>query len=223
MAATFRAAIFDFDGVLVDTIPLHHASYRQLFAEEGVEFTMDDYRRVASGAPRHRVIRAVLGDDLPAERFERLMARKEEIVLELAREQGLRPIDGVLELVDRLRREGLLLGVASSSRTARVFLETMQLDDRFDATTDARDTELAKPDPEVFLSTAARLGVEPAQCLVFEDAPVGVVAARAAGMRVVAITSTTSAEQLAGADWVIDSFVGFDPTPILFPPCATRP
>ena len=211
----FRAAIFDFDGVLVDTVELHYTSFRRLFADEGVDFSLADYMRVANGAPRHRVIRAVLGDDFPASKFEALMDRKEEIILDLAANVGLRPIDGALDLVDALRDSGLRVGVASSSRTARVFLEIMKIDQLFDAITDARDAARSKPDPDVFLATARHLGVDPHACVVFEDAKVGIAAAKAAGMRVVAITTTTAATELAGADWVVDTFVGFDPRTIV--------
>ena len=222
-AATFRAVIFDFDGVLVNTISLHYSSYRRLFASEGVTFTFGDYQRVANGAPRHRVIRAVLGDDLPEEKFQALMERKETIVRDLAsRGEGLKPLDGVLDLVHRLRNHGLLVGVASSSRTAAVFLRTMKIELLFHAVTDGLETMRSKPHPEVFIKTARKFGVPPEHCLVFEDASVGVTAARAAGMSVVGITTTTPAEDLREANWVIDSFVGFDETPILFPTCVAE-
>jgi beta-phosphoglucomutase len=210
-----KAAIFDFDGVLVNTIPLHFRSFRELFREQGVEFTFDDYRRVANGVPRDRVIKAVLGENLRPELFARLMRRKEDLILDLLDREGIQAIDGAMELVERLRALGLRLGVASSSRTAARFLSRLGAAHLFHAVTDASETVRAKPDPEVFLTTARKLEVGPAQCLVFEDAPLGVAAARAAGMKVVAITSTTSADQLHEADLVIDSFVGLDPLPLL--------
>lgn len=213
----FDAAIFDFDGVLMNTIPLHYRSYRDLFATEGVAFSFEDYLRTASGASRDRVIRTVLGAQIAPEKFEALMRRKQEIVLDLARTDGLKPIDGAFDLVGRLRQLGLGIGMGSSSRTAALFLATMQLDHFFDATTDALETKRSKPDPEVFLTTARKLGVSPARCLVFEDADVGVEAGKAAGMTIVAITTTRSAAVLHEADLVIDNFAGFDPEPILFP------
>ena len=206
----FRAAIFDFDGVLADTVDLHYTSFRRLFADEGVDFSFADYMRVANGAPRHRVIRAVLGDNLLASKLEALMDRKEEIIFDLAASVGLRPIDGALDLVHTLRDSGLRLGVASSSRTARAFLGIMKIDQLFEAITDACDAARPKPDPDVFLATARHLGVDPHTCVVFEDAKVGIEAAKAAGMRVVAITTTSAATELADADWVVDTFVGFD-------------
>ena len=219
----FRAAIFDFDGVLVDSIPLHHASYRDLFAAEGVEFGFDDYIRVANGAPRDRVIRSILGEDLPQDRFQWLMNRKEEIILEMVKDNGLPFIEGVLNLVDKLKAMELRIGIASSSRSAEKFIRALNMEQLFDAVTDAVHTTHTKPDPEVYLATASRLGVQPQDCIVFEDAPVGITAARAAEMKVVAITTTNSAEELRDADWVIDSFTGFDLLSTLFLEVVTEP
>jgi beta-phosphoglucomutase len=214
----FQAAIFDFDGVLADTIPLHFESFRRLFEAEGARFTFEDYQRRASGAPRDRVIRAILGEEIPPAKMRALMERKEEILLELIREQGLRPIDGALELVKRLRGLGLRLGMASSSRTAARFLEAIGGRPLFDAVTDALEAIRPKPDPEVFLATARKLGVEPPRCLVFEDAVPGIRAARAAGMKVVAIATTCAARDLREADWVIESFADFDSLQVLYTP-----
>ncbi len=213
----FQAAIFDFDGVLADTIPVHYRSFRKLFEAEGREFTFEDYQRVANGAPRDRVIRAILGNDLPPEKFSALMKRKEEIVLELITSEGIQPIDGALELVVQLRSLGLRTGIASSSRTAELFLKNLRAEHLFDAVTDGQVSQQPKPHPEVFMTTARKLGIEPHRCLAFEDAVFGIRAARAAGMKVVAITTTTAAEKLVEAHWIIDSFKSFDPVSILYP------
>jgi beta-phosphoglucomutase len=226
-SAHFRAAIFDFDGVIADSIPLHFEAFRKLFEEEGLLFTFDDYRRAANGAPRDVVIRGVMGE-LAAERLQDLMARKEHYVLELLERRGLSPIPGSLELVRALRAKGLRTAVASSSRTARRFLEALKPADPslvpaalFDAVLEGDGARAPKPDPEVFLLAAKALGVPPERCLAFEDAVNGVRSARAAGMTVVAITTTERAEALGEAHRIFQSFAEIDPAALLAEPLRT--
>lgn len=210
----FRAVIFDFDGVIADTIPLHFASYREMFREAGVQFSFADYLRVGNGAARHEVVRATMGE-LPDDEKRRLMDRKGEIMLELVRRDGLQAIPGSLELVRRFRELGLKLGLASSSRSAVQFLESMGERDLFDAVTDALQTVKAKPDPEVYLATATKLGIPPENCLAIEDAILGVQSAHAAGMAVLAVTTTTTADDLKDADWVVESLTQVRPEKLL--------
>ncbi len=218
----FQAAIFDFDGVIADSIPLHFEAFRRLFRDEGVDLTLDDYRRRINGLPRDRSIRAVLGD-LPAEKLKDLMERKGRYVFELLAHRGLKPIPGSLELVQALRARGLRTAIASSSRTARRFLEAIRPADPslgppaalFDAILEGDASRAPKPDPEIFLLAARAVEVPPERCLAFEDAASGVAAARAAGMRVVALTTTDTKEALRHADRVCASFAEIDPDEVL--------
>jgi len=213
----FQAAIFDFDGVIADSIPLHYEAFRRVFAAEGVAFTFEDYRRTANGAPRDKVIRTVLGQVEP-ERLKRLMAEKEREVMTLLGERGLEPIPGALEMARDLRSRGLRTAVASSSRTARRFLEALEPRDDscrpaislFEAVLESDGIRAPKPDPEIFLMAAKAVGTEPEDCLAFEDAVQGVRAARAAGMLVVALTTTEDREALGEADLIFDSFGEID-------------
>jgi beta-phosphoglucomutase len=173
---TPRAAIFDLDGVIADTVPLHFRSFRDLFAAEGVDFSFDDYKAVANGAARALTIRTVMGKGLTPEKFEFLMTRKEEITLELAARDGLHRIPGAIELAQAFKDRWLLLGMASSSRLAVRFIEMMGYQEVFHAMSDAREVKKAKPSPDVFLLTASKLDVEPGRCLVIEDSVLGVQA-----------------------------------------------
>jgi beta-phosphoglucomutase-like phosphatase (HAD superfamily) len=219
---SFRAAIFDFDGIIADSIPLHFESFRKLFGEEGVDFTFDDYQRWANGRPRDHVIRAILGDVEPG-RLKELMARKERYILEILARKGLPPIPGSLELAKAFRGLGLRTAVASSSRTARRFLEALSPVDPalgpppalFEVVLEGKDSRAPKPDPEIYLSTAKALGVPPPECIAIEDAANGVQAARAAGMLVVAVTTTESPEALKGAHAIFSSFAEIDPRALL--------
>jgi beta-phosphoglucomutase len=218
----FQAAIFDFDGVIADSIPLHYEAFRRVFAAQGVTFSFEDYRRVANGAPRDMVIRTVLGQ-MDSGRLKWLMAEKEREVMALLGERGLQPIPGALELARDLRSRGLRTAVASSSRTARRFLEALEPRDPscrpplslFDAVLESDGIRAPKPDPEIFLSAAQAVGTRPEDCLAFEDAVQGVRAARAAGMLVVALTTTEERGALGEAHLIFDSFGEIDPDGLL--------
>ncbi len=226
----FQAAIFDFDGVIANSIPLHLESFRRLFADEGVDFTFNDYQRVANGRPRDYVIRAMLGEVEP-ERLKELMARKERYILDILDRCGLQPIPGSLELAKAFRSLGLRTAVASSSRTARRFLDALTPADPslgqpsalFEVILDGADSRKPKPDPEIFLAAARALGVHPAECIAIEDAANGVRAARAAGMWVVAVTTTETVEDLKEAHAVFSSFEEINPQTFLTQHISSRP
>jgi beta-phosphoglucomutase len=222
--ARFRAAIFDFDGVIADSIPLHFEAYRRLFADEGREFTLEEYRLRVNGKPRDESIRAILGDVEPA-RLRDLMARKERYVFQALERDGLRPIPGSLELAKAFRDRGLRTAVASSSRTARRFLEALSGADPalgrpaglFDAVLEGDGVRAAKPDPEIYVAAAAAVEVPPAECVAFEDAVNGVQSARGAGLWVVAVATTEDPGALlrAGSHAVYPGFAEIDPDRIL--------
>jgi HAD superfamily hydrolase (TIGR01509 family) len=196
-----------------------------VFAEEGVAFEWDDYRRLANGRPRDHVIRAVLGDVAP-DRLEDLMARKESAIFEILRDRGLQPIPGSLEMAHALRARGLRTAIASSSRTARRFLEALRPPDPalgrpaelFDAVLEGDSRHAPKPDPGIFLAAAEAVGVKPSRCVAFEDAPNGVRAARGAGMWVVALTTTVERGALGESHVIFSSFAEIDPDAL----CAGR-
>lgn len=218
-AIRFKAAIFDFDGVIANSIPLHFESFRRLFSEEGVEFTFDDYRRLANGRPRDEVIRAVLGKGIEPVRFRRLMDLKERYIFEILARDGLRPIPGSLELAKALRDRGLRTAVASSSRTARRFLDAIVTADKslgrpvdlFDRVLEGDGVRAAKPDPDIYIAAAQSLGLRPHECIAIEDAVNGIRAAKAAGMPVIAVATTEEREALSESDAVFSSFADMDP------------
>ena len=198
-----RAYLFDMDGVLVRTEALHFGAYVGLFEARGVRFALDDYRRVGAGRSREQVLRAVLGP-LEGDALAALMAEKQQRVEALVAERGVELIPGAEAFIDRSRAAGFRQAVATSSRSPALFLGAMAA--RFDAVVDRGQVAHGKPAPDLFLRAAELLGAAPADCLVFEDAPAGVEAARAAGMRVVALSTSHSPEALSGADWVVPDF-----------------
>lgn len=182
--------IFDLDGVLTDTSELHYRSWKLVARELGLSFD----RRVSDamrGLSRPQSLAILLGDQ--ADRFgpeekARLAERKNAEYLRLVAQ--MTPADlypGTLELLRGLRARAVRVALASSSRNAARVVERLGIGALLDVIVDANQASRSKPDPQVFLAAAERLGVRPARCVVVEDAEAGVAAALAAGMRVVGI------------------------------------
>lgn len=187
---TTRAVIFDVDGVLVRTDALHERSWRALAHQERLPFP-DDLPDKLRGVSRERSLELVLGDAFGSytdRQRTALMDQKNAAFLEAV--NAMTPADtlrGVRELLEELRTIGVKLAAASASRNARVVLDRIELSDHLDATIDGHDAPRAKPDPQCFLLAAKTLGIDPARCVVVEDAPAGVQAALNAGMQVVGV------------------------------------
>lgn len=185
-----RAVIFDLDGVLVSTDELHFQAWKQLADAEGIPFDRVINHRLR-GVSRLESLEIIL------ERAARPYSPEQKIALADAKNamyrellSTLTPADalpGAAELPAALKARGVKIAVGSSSRNTSLILERLDWSDRFDVVVDGNDIRRSKPDPEVFVLAAQRLGVPPAQCLVVEDAIAGVEAARRAGMAVFGI------------------------------------
>lgn len=201
-----KALIFDFDGLLVDTETPAFESWRALYAEHGHELTLDLWQG-ALGTSHGFDALAHLAQ-LAAQPIDRaaLLERRLAAKHALSAAQPLLP--GVREVLRQAGGLGLPCAVASSSSRAWVggWLRHHGIDEQFACVRTADDVLLTKPAPDLFLSAAACLGVPPEHCLVFEDSPNGILAARAAGMRVVAVPGAiTRRLALPSADLVIES------------------
>ncbi|MGC8837964.1 MAG: HAD family hydrolase [Anaerolineae bacterium] len=199
------AVIWDMDGVLVDSGEAHYAAWARLFQEEGVPYTREQFLQ-SFGQRNDRILRTLLGPDLPEERLRELDARKEAYYRALIPSR-VRLLPGAWELLCALREAGARQAVGSSGPRANVeaTVDALGLSSFFGALVAAEDVREGKPSPEVFLVAAERLGVPPARCVVLEDAAVGVQAALAAGMHCVALTTTRPAHELAAAHRVVAS------------------
>ncbi len=183
-----RAVLFDVDGVLVDSYAAHRRSWQRLAAEEGLPFSEEAFRRAFGRTSRESIAYFWPGRSSDAARLD---ARKEELFRAEIRER-FPAMDGARELVQALHAAGFALAVASSAPPENVELTIERLAVRgcFAAIVTGHDVSRGKPDPQVFLLAAERLGVPPARCVVVEDAPPGVLAAHRGGMKAVALLST---------------------------------
>ena len=198
------AFVFDMDGVLVRSEGVHLAAYQAVFARRGISLTADRYRQLF-GRSREQVIQAVMGQ-LPPGELERMMAEKGDEVIGVIAERGVDQVAGAKEFVGAVQALGLPTAVATSSRTPALFLEAIGLDGAFDVVVGRTQVQDPKPAPEAYLLAARGLGVPPESCVVIEDSPLGVTAARRAGAYVVALTTTHGAEALGEAHRVVDGF-----------------
>jgi beta-phosphoglucomutase family hydrolase len=215
------ACLFDLDGVITQTAKLHSAAWKQMFDEflkertgESFEpFSARDYDRYVDGRPRIDGVRTFLdarGIEHDDKLDRELGDRKNELVLQLIREQGVEVYDASIAFVKEARDRGLRRAVVSSSANTREVLKSVGIEDLFEAVVDGvvaeREGFAGKPAPDTFLAGARALEVEPARAAVFEDALAGVEAGRAGDFGwVIGVDRTGQADALAehGADVVV--------------------
>ena len=217
-----RALIFDFDGVIVDSEPLIFELTRQMAAKEGWTVSREEYFRDYLALDDRGIVERLYqshGQSMD-------VARRDELVEWKAREyagiirDGLAPMPGAVEFVRRAA-ENYPLAIASGSLRGEIehLLAKLGLQKKFALLATADDVERSKPDPAVYLKALAGLAMHPAfqefplraaECLAIEDAPLGVIAAHAAGMKCLALAHSRPSQELNHADWVFESLEGVD-------------
>lgn len=185
------AAVFDWDGVILDSSRHHEESWERLARETGRDLPVGHFRR-GFGRRNVEIMRDMLGWSRDLAEIEQLSRRKEELYREVVEAWGVDPLPGVRPWLEQLAEAGIPCGIGSSTeeKNVRLGLKRLGLGEFFQTAVTAEHVQRGKPAPDVFLEVARRLGAEPARCVVFEDAPAGVEAGQAAGMRVVGVTTT---------------------------------
>jgi beta-phosphoglucomutase len=185
-----RAVLWDVDGTLIDSSEYHWLSWRGALAAENFQITREQFASTF-GQRNDEILRAYF-PRYTAEEVARVGESKERAYRELIRARGIGLLPGVRRWLEKLKRDGWLQAIASSA--PRLNLDTiiaaLSLEDFFSAVASAEDVTAGKPDPQVFLAAARKLGVEPSRCVVVEDAPAGTEAARRARMRSIGVLST---------------------------------
>jgi beta-phosphoglucomutase len=198
-----KAVVFDLDGVIVDTARYHYLAWKRLADELGIKFTETDNERL-KGVSRIRSMEILMelgGITLSQHEKERLANKKNAWFVDYVERMLPEEIyPGVAALITTFKQHGMRIALASSSKNAKTVLQLLHIEHLFEVVVDGTMVVHSKPDPEIFILAAKRLGVEPKECLVFEDAEAGVEAALAAGMHCVGIGSP---EQLFKAMRVI--------------------
>ncbi|MFF2910100.1 beta-phosphoglucomutase [Paenibacillus sp. NPDC057934] len=200
---TIHACLFDLDGVLVDTAKYHYIAWKELADDLGFPFTEQDNERLkgVSRAASLDILLEIGGLTLDENEKARLADKKNARYVEyISSMDSSEILPGALQFLMECRQNGIKVALGSASKNAMTILNNTDLTPYFDAIIDGTHTSAAKPDPEVFLLGASALGVEPAHCVVFEDAEAGIEAATRAGMTSVGIGSPAS---LGAANMVI--------------------
>jgi beta-phosphoglucomutase len=205
-AIDIRGFIFDVDGVLTDTAEFHYKAWQRLADEEGLPFDRQA-NEALRGVSRRESLMHIVGDRHYAEKIlQSLMERKNRYYVESI--ETITPKDlfpGAMELLQELRQAGIKIAIGSASKNARTVIKKLGIGNLVDAIADGDSVELPKPAPDLFLFAAKQIGLEPAQCVVVEDATVGVAAAIAAGMRSIGIGPIT---RVGAASIVLPNLIG---------------
>ncbi|HEY9184064.1 MAG TPA: beta-phosphoglucomutase [Salegentibacter sp.] len=201
-----KGVIFDLDGVIVDTAKFHFLAWRKLANDLGFDFTEEQNEQL-KGVSRVHSLQKILkwgGMKLSEEEFQHQMDLKNENYLSYVNEMDASEIlPGVSKILDYLIENDIPFALGSASKNARTILEKLNLLEKFHAIVDGTDVSKAKPDPEVFLIAAEKLGVKPEDSIVFEDAVAGIQAANRANMTSIGIGDKTT---LGEADYVFSDF-----------------
>lgn len=205
-----KGIIFDLDGVIVDTAKFHYLAWRRMANDLGFDITLDQNEKL-KGVSRVNSLQQILGwgnKTVTEAEFEQLMKSKnEDYLARIAHMNEDDLLPGVKKILDYLTENKIPFALGSASKNARPILEGLKIEKRFKAIVDGNDVTKAKPDPEVFLIAAEKLGMPPQDCIVFEDSVAGIEAANAAGMLSIGIGDK---EILKEADYNFADFTEID-------------
>lgn len=207
---TKRAFIFDMDGTLVDNMYFHTEAWGKMLAENGIEMNAHDFLVKTAGKTNREILPTVFGT-ISDERIDELGTRKESLYQELFLPVR-KAVDGVIEFLEESTRLGIKLAVSTAAPLTNVefILDGLDLRKYFQAVVTAADVSEGKPNPEIFLKSAAKVGVEPKNCIVFEDAFGGFEAAHRAQMKSIGITTVNSAEDILKSNSVVEAHADFN-------------
>ena len=205
-----EAVLFDMDGVIIDSEPLWTEAERQLLARRMLKYS-PQLKTAMMGRDAKEAVGFLINHYNLSEGVDEIIAERNQLIADLFQEH-LQAVPDVLELLRSVRDSGIKTGLASSSAKKLVELAVNKLGiaGLFDLSLSGDQVARGKPAPDIYLAAAEKLGVDPGNCLVIEDAPLGVAAAKAAGMRCLAISMSASESELAEADKVVRGFAEVD-------------
>lgn len=199
----YLGAIFDLDGVLVDTAKYHYLAWKQLADRLNIPFTKEDNEQL-KGVSRVKSLEILLSlgskNYTENERKQFMDQKNETYVRYISHMDESEILPGVVELLNQLKRKKIKIALGSASKNSELILKNTKLQDYFDVIVNGNDVSKAKPDPEVFLLGAKKIGIPANQCMVFEDAKAGIEAAKQAGMLAIGVGTQ---ENLPNADILV--------------------
>ncbi len=206
--------IFDMDGVLIDSYRTHFISWKKALNRYGLDITEEQFS--STFGQTNKDILSKLFPFLDLDKIKVISEEKERIFRQLIKED-FPEMEGASDLIRSIHENGGLLGIGSSAplENIKTVLSLLPAGRYFQAIVSGSDISHGKPHPEVFLKTAEKLGISPSLCVVIEDAPAGIEAAKRAGCSVVGLVGTVSKDQLKDADMIIDSLKELNPHKLL--------
>lgn len=205
----FEAAIFDLDGVIVDTVPLHYKAWKRVFSEYNKEFTFEDYKKKVDGIPRVDGARAIL-TEFNDEELKTACDIKQSYFLEFLKSEGIDTYQSTIKLLKQLKDKNIKIAIISSSKNLPLILEKINITSLYGTYISGHDITKGKPDPQIFQMAAERLNVSSDDSVVFEDAVLGVEAAKRANMKCIGIDRYNKPERLGKADMIVSDLSQVD-------------
>ncbi|SHH47970.1 HAD family hydrolase [Thermosipho atlanticus] len=199
-----EAVIFDMDGVITDTVPLHFKAWKKMFEKHGYNFDFQTYKEKVDGKPRLDGIASV-AVGVNKEELVKMAEEKQNYFLELVEKEPPKVFEDTLKLIKLLKENNIKIAVASSSKNTKVILENIGILNIFDAIVTGYDFKKGKPNPEIFQIAAERLNVKNSNCIVVEDSIEGVKAGNNAGMKTIGIARHGNESELSHANVVVSS------------------
>ena len=202
-----KAVIFDLDGTLIDNNAYHLKTWKKYLENLGIDISEEAYRKNINGRTNKDALEYIYNRKMSAEEAMGFALEKEALYREIYK-PDIKPVDGLLEMLEVLYNKNIPMAIATSGIQVNIdfMFEHIPLKKYFNEVVNSSHISKGKPDPEIYFKAASLLNVPTENCLVFEDAVVGLNAAHAAGMKVVAITTTQSAEELKDAEMIIKNF-----------------
>lgn len=202
-----KAVIFDLDGTILDNNAFHLKSWKEYLRRINREISDEDYNTNINGRTNRDVVKYLYGENLTEEEIWKYTNEKEALYRELYKPY-IKPVAGLIPLLEVLHNNNIPMGIATSGIQVNIdfMFEHVPIKQYFRTVVDSSFIKRGKPDPEIFVKTADYLGIPAEKCLVFEDAVVGINAARGAGMKVIAVATTHTKEELSIADIIIDDY-----------------
>ena len=203
--AHLEAVLWDMDGVIADTMQYHMGAWQDILKNMGVTLTEEEFRPLF-GQRHDNIIRYALGNNMTHEQIEALSEKKQALYRQRV-SKDIRALPGAIELIKELNKNKIKIALASSAtkENVDVIMKGLGIEQYFQAFVNGPEVAEGKPSPLVFQLAAKKLGVQPANCVVFEDAIAGVAAAKKGGMKCVAVTNSLPQEKLKDADLIVDS------------------
>jgi len=205
-----KAILWDMDGVIADSSAFHFAAWQETFAKRGIKFTKKDFIKLF-GTRNDFIIGSIMGQELPEVDVKIMVQEKEENFRRKAT-GSVKPFPGVVRLLNAIKKGNFKLGLVSSAPKENIdlVLRELDLEGIFDCVVFGQEVSESKPSPQIYLLAAKKLGATPNDCVVIEDSPLGVKAARTARMKCLAVANTHPRQRLEEADKIVDSLENMD-------------